>query len=246
MVPSVVDVRLGCRLLECSRQAEDYRLVFDRAGRRCEETARIVVGADGAASRVRARLGPSTSPKKYFAIQEWAEADGSVPYFSSIFDPEITDYYCWTIPKDGCLIIGAALAPRDRTTERFDFLKTRLRNYGVHFGRTIRREGAFMLRPQSTRQLCTGTNGVVLIGEAAGWISPSSAEGLSYAFRSAHFLAEVLNAGLGNVGSRYRRATIPLRRNVFLKTLKSRVVFNPSLRAIVMRLGLQSMDVINV
>lgn len=103
-----------------------------------------------------------------------------------------------------------------------------------------------MLRPQSTRQLCTGTNGVVLIGEAAGWISPSSAEGLSYAFRSAHFLAEVLNAGLGNVGSRYRRATIPLRRNVFLKTLKSRVVFNPSLRAIVMRLGLQSMDVINV
>jgi hypothetical protein len=39
---------------------------------------------------------------------------------------------------------------------------------------------------------------------------------------------------------------MPLRRNIFLKTLKSRVVFNPSLRTVVMRLGLQSMDIISV
>jgi len=243
MAPSGVDVRLGCQLLEYRPQAEGYRLMLDHAGKRHEETARIVVGADGAASRVRDQLGPDTPPKKYIAIQEWVEASGSVPYFSSIFDPEITDYYCWTIPKDNHLIIGAALAPRDRTTERFELLKTRLRDYGMQFGRTVRREGAFMLRPQTTRQICTGTDAAVLIGEAAGWISPSSAEGLSYAFRSAHVLSEVLNAGIEHVHRRYYAATMALRRNILLKGLKSRVVFSSTLRKIVMALGLRSMDI---
>ncbi|MCX5644743.1 MAG: hypothetical protein NTZ17_08655 [Phycisphaerae bacterium] len=166
-----------------------------------------------------------------------------MPYFSSIFDPEITDYYCWTIPKDDHLILGAALKPKDQTTERFAMLKEKLRDWGFRFGKTTWREGTFLLRPESARQVSTGAPGVVLLGEAAGWISPSSAEGLSYAFRSAQNLAEVLHAGLQNVERRYHRATLPLRRNILLKGLKSRVVFNASLRRLVMTLGVRSMDV---
>ena len=83
----------------------------------------------------------------------------------------------------------------------------------------------------------------VLLGEAAGWISPSSAEGLSYAFRSACILAEVLHAGMENVERRYHSATTALRRNILLKGLKSRIVFNPPLRRIIMRLGLHSMAI---
>ncbi len=245
MVPSAVDVRLGCRLRSYAPEGEAYRLVLDKDGKGYQETTRIVVGADGAASRVRAGLGLSTpAPKKYFAIQEWVEASGSMPYFSSIFDPEITDYYCWTIPKDSLLVIGAALTPRDRTIEKFEMLKRKLRDYGFSWGKTAWREGTFLLRPQSVRQMSTGTKGVVLLGEAAGWISPSSAEGLSYAFRSAQILAEALQRSPENLGRRYHTATMALRRNILLKSLKSRVVFQPILRRVIMKLGLQSMDIV--
>jgi geranylgeranyl reductase len=244
MVPGSVDIRLGCRLQAYTPHDDGFHLAIRGRDKLHEETAKIVVGADGAASKVRELLGPGeASPKRYIAIQEWVETAGSVPYFSSIFDPEITDYYCWTIPKDKLLVIGAALVPRDGTMRRFELLKKKLREYGIEFGRTVRRESAFLLRPQATRQLCTGANGVALIGEAAGWISPSSAEGLSYAFRSARLLAEVLHAGFDNLGPRYVRATMPLRRNILLKSLKSRIVFNYTLRQTIMRLGLQSMDI---
>jgi len=244
MVPSGVDVRLGCRLLGYTSHREGFHLTLSQGGRQYEETAAIMVGADGAASRVRAGLkSNSPLPQRYFAIQEWVEASGSVPYFSSIFDPEITDYYCWTIPKDNHLVIGAALRPRDKTMERFELLKAKLKDHGFQFGKALWREGAFMLRPRTPRQVCTGAGRVVLLGEAAGWISPSSAEGLSYAFRTACILAEVLHAGPENVERRYHKATTALRRNILLKGLKSRVVFNPPLRRIVMKLGLQSMDI---
>jgi flavin-dependent dehydrogenase len=242
MAPPGVDLRLGCRLLGYGPQAEGFRLVLDRGGRQCEETARIVVGADGATSRVRGQLGPGAPPKMYFAIQEWVEAGGSVPYFSSIFDPRITDYYCWTIPKADHLIIGAALRQREDTARKFEQLKSQLKAWGFRLGWTIRREGGFILRPRRLRELSIGVKGVPLVGEAGGWISPSSAEGFSYAFRSALVLAEALRSGWEGFEERYCRKMRVLRSNILLKHLKSHLLFHPWFRKVVMKSGLQSMD----
>jgi geranylgeranyl reductase len=159
------------------------------------------------------------------------------------FDPRLTDFYCWTIPKEDRMIVGGAFHPRRRASERFDELKDALARCGYRFGRRTRREGALLLRPAGPRQIHAGAGGVLLAGEAAGFISPSSAEGLSYAMRSALHLAAALREGTEHAASRYAASAVRLAGNIFLKNLKSQVIFRPSLRMLVMRSGLRSEEI---
>lgn len=113
----------------------------------------------------------------------------------------------------------------------------------MNFGKTVFKEGSLILRPVKQNQLFTAKKGIALLGEAAGWISPSSAEGLSYAFRSALMLADALRSAPEGFETRYHEKTRQLRRNIFFKNLKSIVIFNPILRKMVMNTGLQSITV---
>ncbi len=244
MIPSSVDIRLGCRFKSYESENDSFKIKLVQNNKTYVEHAGILVGADGASSRVRKQADPNHPfPKAYLGVQEWVEADSKLPYFSTIFDPEITDYYCWTIPKGNHLIIGAALHPRRDVFGRFELLKNKLRDYGFRFGKTTRRKGAFILRPVKTQEICTGKNGVALLGEAAGWISPSSAEGLSYAFKSALILAQILRKTPDGFEKHYYQKTRQLRRNIFLKNIKSHFIYDPRLRKIVMKTGFKSMEV---
>ena len=75
-------------------------------------------------------------------------------------------------------------------------------------------------------------------GEAAGFISPSSAEGISYALRSAAHLAGALEPGLEGAGARYASAALPLAIRVGLKAVKASAIYGVSVRRAVMRSGL--------
>ena len=146
LVPTSVEIRTGCRLRSFSQDRGAFTLTLGEGGKTYTEKTRILVGADGACSRVRFQaLGKQVWPKRYIAIQEWVEGDHLFPYFTSLFDPEITDFYCWTIPKGDHLIIGAALQPKRQPSEGFVRLKQKLRQYGFQYGRTVRREGAVVL-----------------------------------------------------------------------------------------------------
>jgi len=83
-----------------------------------------------------------------------------------------------------------------------------------------------------------------LIGEAAGFISPSSAEGISYAFRSSLALARALENGFEGYEELYRENIKSLARNVMLKNLKSPAMYNPFIRKYIMKMGLLSIDVV--
>lgn len=244
MIPSEVNTRYGCLFKSYEPTSKGYKIKISYKGKEYTEFAKIIIGADGAFSLLRKQTYPNAAlPKKYISIQEWFEAESIMPYFSAIFDNEITDFYSWTIPKDNCLIIGTAVLPGNDACSKFELLKRKLQGYGFEFGKKVKREGAFILRPMNPNTIITGKKGIAFLGETAGWISPSSAEGLSYAFRSAISMAESLEGGLEGFLDRYNSNTSSLKRNIFIKNIKAPFMYNSTVRNLVMHSGVQSMKV---
>ena len=84
----------------------------------------------------------------------------------------------------------------------------------------------------------SGAGSIALVGEAAGLISPSSAEGISYALRSGRSLAHALEPGLAGAVERYRRDALPLKLDVMGRMIKSSAIYGPATRRLVMRAGI--------
>lgn len=244
LIPKEVDIRCGCLLKRYEEESGRVKVCYIQNGKEYEEYAGLLVGADGGSSVVR-RQGFSgvSAPKLYASIQEWFKVDSALPYFSSIFDDEITDFYSWTIPKEDCLLVGTAIPYGEDAWEKFGLLKKKLSKYNYKLEKSIKTKGAFIFRPIKQEQVCTGRGRVALIGEAAGWISPSSAEGLSYSMKSALALAQSLEMKLEGFMGIYKNNTASLKRNIFIKNLKSPFMYNPAIRKAVMKSGLLSMRI---
>ncbi|MHB1126748.1 MAG: FAD-binding protein [Bacillota bacterium] len=247
LIPGSVELRTNCTFRSFEKPDNCFNLKFkERGGKERTEQAKILIGADGALSLLRRQAFPDYPlPRRYIAIQEWFPVEETLPYYSSIFDPEITDFYAWTIPKEHYLLVGAALLPDNQAGPKFELLKHKLGRYGFTLGNKVRREGAQIFRPQSIKSIFTGKNDIALVGEAAGWISPSSSEGLSYSLKSALCLAQSLLQGTERFEEHYQKSTKEIRRNIRIKNLKSSAMYNPWIRKTVMLSGIQSLTVLN-
>lgn len=241
MVPTDVDKKFNSFFKSFAEIPEGYEIKYIYNGKEISAKTRVIVGADGASSKVRNSIGKDVNmPEKYIALQEWFEYPYHIPYFTAIFDEEISNFYSWLIPKDNYLLLGSALKPKDNTREKYDRLKAKLTQLGFNFGDKIKTESAYIYRPKELSQFYIGRDAIALIGEAAGAISPSSAEGISYALKSSLYLAQSLEEGIDGFLDRYRLRVKSIKLNLLMKNLKSPAMYNPFLRQLAIKSGLQS------
>lgn len=241
LIPAHVDRLEGAYYLRREREGTLTKVVVRQASYELTYKTRHVIAADGASSKIlREFRREEELPKTYVCPQAFFKMDRSLHDMYAFFDSRISDYYSWAVPKDGGLLVGSAIENRKEASQRFKLLLSELGELGLQLGERTQTEGAVLLRPSKRSHICPGSNGLHFIGEAAGLISPSSSEGVSYALKSARLLAEEINRAYLGFDLRYERALRPLVAKILFKSAQGRVMYQPYLRSCIFKSELLS------
>lgn len=174
------------------RSSDDRPVVVykDADGQEVKVTAKIVIGADGARSKVAAQGLPDVKQTKcVFAYHEIVEAPKALEgepandryadsrcdvYYQGRLSP---DFYAWVFPHGNTASIGVGSAKKGFSLR--SSINTLREDVGLTDAKTIRTEGA----PIPMKPLKRWDNGrdILVIGDAAGVVAPASGEGIYYA-----------------------------------------------------------------
>lgn len=246
IIPENIDTRFNFVYKKYIKKDDCIEIVLaDKDKKNHIIKTKILVGADGAISKVREQAFKNKNiPKNYVSIQRWYKTEENMAHFVSIFDSKVTDFYSWIIQKEGNLIVGSAIPIFENANEKFEELIDKLKKINCIKGDFHKQEGTLIMRTRKINQINTDDKNIALIGEAAGFISPSSAEGISYAIKSGLMLAESINGNFDNYFKIYNKKIKKIKFNIFLKNLKLIFMYNKFLRKIIMKSKILSMDII--
>jgi geranylgeranyl reductase family protein len=212
-------------------------------------TAALVIAADGATSEVAHRAGwvdgrhliPALEHEIQVddaALARWADAPR--------FDVGIVPYgYAWVFPKATHLSVGVVTTQRGPVN-----LRAHLERYLQFLGiapRAVERHG--FLIPVHPRAGSFARQRVLLVGDAAGFADPLTAEGISLAARSGQLAAEAIVRGEledERVGALYHAELRPLLAELRIARGLARLLYHsPRIRRWVFRrVGQQVVDAI--
>lgn len=244
LVPETVE-RMQGRCVAVRREGDGFAIDINSGGI-STVLAERVIGADGAGSIVRRQLFKNRDKINLtVAYQEWySDFSDNVPSYSCIFDSVSSPYPSWTVKKGDTVILGGAFN-KEGYKEAFYSLKERLeQRFGYRLSGTVKRESCFVCNPRRMSDFTLGDGGAFLVGEAAGFISPSSYEGIGNAMMSAKALSDAILArkNAKKTIKIYKKATKKQRIAIRIKVLKRRLLFSQLTRKLIMKSKVQSID----
>jgi flavin-dependent dehydrogenase len=158
--------------------------------------ARVVIGADGAVSRVAADLGLERNREFIVGVEDVLRRESpadSVPRFHCILDPRIAPgYIAWIVDDGEELHLGVGgYAERFNPLEALDVVRAAAESIvGLRSATVVGRRGGRI--PVNGLLRAIGSRRGVVVGDAAGAVSPLTAGGLDAALRLSHAAAEVV------------------------------------------------------
>ena len=239
LIPKNVDLYKECYCSKIEKQDNIYKVTCIKGGKVIYLYSKFIVGSDGANSITKKYLNKNKYIPTYVAIQQVFNDKSKVANYSCIFDSRFTDCYAWGVSKNGKFIFGGAFK-KQNCRKNYNLLKQEAADFGFDFSSLIETQACLVFRPRFFNHFYTGTDNIFLIGEAAGFISPSSLEGISNAMDSALTLAKILNKEKDNLNKKYSLKTLPIKVKLVLKNIKIPFMYSPLLRKIIMKTGITS------
>lgn len=209
--------RLRCTRVEKTEFSNGKWRIETPAG---EFEADFLVGADGASSVIRRRVGVRFGENDYAYALGWHVRTSDIPSRVDIKYLQDVSGYLWLFPRVDHVSYGIASGYRETTPARLKemligYIETRDRALAAELrsnGRSSRATFYAAMIPSldvSTLdglKACNEARSWALVGDAAGFVDPLTGEGIYYAVKSADLLARALNDRVGTYDDRWRAA----------------------------------------
>ena len=219
-LPDTVTVCGSTSLADFAQNADGVSVTLKRSSSEHLVVCENLIGADGPRSTVRRQLGIG-SVGTYVTLQDFCKLEGELePYFDCIYMRDIGDQfaYAYVVPKGNVAIVGSVFYPKTkRPHEKHDQVLSMLAET-LPFGSSVKREAWVALSVRHASDVVLGSGRVLLAGEAGGFMSPTSGEGISYALNTGSLAGQAVAEGTApNAIVRYRSLTRGVARNIARK-----------------------------
>ena len=195
-VASSVEFSPSTRFISIEKHAHGSTVTLEKSGERFEIKAKAIVGADGANSRVAEALGLDRNREWIVGYEEVHPSAGGEPALHCFLDAELAPGYLAWVADDGEeMHVGvggyaAAFDPREALTKFKAKIADKFTFAAPHETRGGRIPVGGVLRRIANEH-------GLLVGDAAGAVSPLTAGGLDPCIRLSSFAAETILWRLG-------------------------------------------------